>query len=65
MYDVVWLTMRRMRAPLMVMILVYTLSVFGMVMIPGQDAEGNAVQVGFLVLGKCRRPSPQRNACMR
>jgi Trk K+ transport system NAD-binding subunit len=48
MYDVVWLTMRRMRAPLMVMILVYTLSVFGMVMIPGQDAEGNAVKVGFL-----------------
>jgi len=48
MYDVVWLTMRRMRAPLMVMILVYSLSVIGMVLIPGQDEAGNTIRVGFL-----------------
>ena len=46
--DVVWLTMRRMRTPLILMILVYSFSVFGMLMIPGQDEVGNAVQIGFL-----------------
>lgn len=48
MNDIVWLTMRRMRTPLIVMILVYSLSVFGMVMIPGQDETGRAIQVNFL-----------------
>jgi len=48
MNDIVWLTMRRLRTPLMVMILVYSLSAFGMVMIPGQDAAGNAIDVGYL-----------------
>ena len=46
--NIFWLTMRRMRTPLIVMILVYSLSVFGMVLIPGQDEAGNAVQVSFL-----------------
>ena len=48
MNDIVWLTMRRMRTPLIVMILVYSLSVFGLVQIPGQDASGNPAQVGYL-----------------
>ncbi len=48
MNDIVWLTMRRIRTPLIMMILVYSLSVFGMVQIPGQDAAGNPVQVGYL-----------------
>jgi voltage-gated potassium channel len=48
MNDIVWLTMRRMRTPLILLILVYSLSVFGMVLIPGQDDAGNAVHVGFL-----------------
>ena len=48
MNDIVWLTMRRMRGPLVIMILVYSLSVFGMVLISGQDADGNALRVGFL-----------------
>jgi voltage-gated potassium channel len=48
MNDIVWLTMRRMRTPLILLILVYSLSVFGMVMIPGQDALGNPVAVGYL-----------------
>ncbi len=46
--NIIWLTMRRMRTPLIVMILVYALSVFGMVMIPGQDEAGRAVHVNFL-----------------
>lgn len=46
--DIIWLTMRRLRTPLIVLILVYSLSVLVMVQIPGQDAAGNPVQVGFL-----------------
>ncbi len=46
--NITWLTMRRMRTPLIVMIMVYSLSVFGMVLIPGQDETGRAVQVTFL-----------------
>jgi Trk K+ transport system NAD-binding subunit len=48
MYDVIWLTMRRMRKPLIMMILVYSLSVIGMVLIPGQDAEGQTIHPTFL-----------------
>ena len=48
MNDIVWLTMRRIRTPLILMILVYSLSVFGMVQISGQDEAGNPIQVGYL-----------------
>ena len=48
MNDTVWLTMRRLRTPLIVMILVYSFSVFIMVQIPGQDDAGNPVQVSYL-----------------
>jgi Trk K+ transport system NAD-binding subunit len=48
MNDIIWLTMRRLRTPLIVMILVYSLSVFIMVHIPGQDEAGNPVAVGYL-----------------
>ncbi|MGK2927105.1 MAG: potassium channel family protein [Lysobacterales bacterium] len=48
MNDIVWLTMRRMRTPLIALILVYTFSVMGMVLIPGEDAAGNPIRVGFL-----------------
>ena len=48
MNDILWLTMRRMRTPLIVMILIYTVSVQGMVLIPGQDADGNVIHVGYL-----------------
>jgi Trk K+ transport system NAD-binding subunit len=48
MNDIVWLTMRRMRTPLVVLILVYSLSVFGLVLIPGRGAAGELVEVGFL-----------------
>ncbi len=46
--DIIWLTMRRMRTPLIVMILVYSLSVFGMVVIPGQDATGREFHLNYL-----------------
>jgi len=48
MNDIVWLTMRRMRTPLILLILVYSLSVFGMALIPGQDEAGNVVRMTFL-----------------
>lgn len=48
MNDIVWLTMRRMRTPLIVMILVYSLSVFGLVLIPGEDSAGHAFDMNFL-----------------
>jgi len=48
MNDIVWLTMRRMRTPLILMIIVYALSVFGMVLIPGRDPAGREIEVGFL-----------------
>jgi len=48
MNDIIWLTMRRMRTPLILMILVYSLSVFGMTQIPGQDESGNPVPIGYL-----------------
>ncbi len=48
MNDIVWLTMRRLRTPLILLILVYSLSVFVMVEIPGADASGNPVTVSYL-----------------
>jgi len=48
MNDIVWLTMRRMRRPLITIILVFSVSVLGMVLIPGHDAQGNAISVGYL-----------------
>ena len=46
--NIIWLTMRRMRMPLILMILVYSLSVCIMVLIPGQDETGRVVRVNFL-----------------
>jgi Trk K+ transport system NAD-binding subunit len=48
MNDIVWLTMRRIRTPLITLILVYSFSVLGMVLIPGQDAQGNAITLSYL-----------------
>jgi voltage-gated potassium channel len=48
MNDIVWLTMRRMRTPLIALIVIYSASVIGMVLIPGEDAAGNPIRVGFL-----------------
>ncbi|MDD9892689.1 MAG: NAD-binding protein [Gammaproteobacteria bacterium] len=41
MNNVLLLFLRRMRAPLLVLLLVYTVSIGGLVLIPGQDDQGN------------------------
>jgi voltage-gated potassium channel len=43
----IFLILRRMRAPLIVLILIFSVSVFGLTVIPGQDAEGNPMRMGF------------------
>ena len=48
MNDIVWLTMRRMRSPLIALILVYFISVFTMVSVPGMDEAGNTVRMAYL-----------------
>lgn len=40
--SVLFLILRRMRTPLIVMILIYAISIFGLVLIPGVDAAGAA-----------------------
>ena len=48
MNDIIWLTMRRMRTPLIVLILVYSVSVLGLVLIPGMDATGRVFHMDYL-----------------
>ena len=48
MNDIIWLTMRRMRTPLIVMILVYSLSVVGLVLVPGIDSSGRVFHMDYL-----------------
>ncbi len=43
----VFLILRRMRAPLITLIIIFTLSVFGLTLIPGQDANGQVYRMGF------------------
>lgn len=48
MNDIVWMTMRRMRMPLIILILVYFFSVMLMMAVPGVDDEGITYQMGML-----------------
>lgn len=48
MNDIVWLTLRRMRTPLIALIIIYSLSVFGLLLIPGQDPDGNPYHLKIL-----------------
>ncbi len=48
MNDIIWVTMRRLRTPLIVLILVYFISVSLMVAVPGVDDQGHAVRMGYL-----------------
>ncbi len=41
MNSIVFLIMRRMRLPILTLVVVYAISVLGMILIPGQDADGN------------------------
>ena len=46
--DIVWMTMRRMRTPLIVLILVYFFSILAMISVPGMDPEGNRFHMSLL-----------------
>lgn len=48
MNDIIWLTMRRMRMPLILLLIVYFLSVFAMVAVPGMDDSGQPVRLSYL-----------------
>ncbi|MBK5931001.1 NAD-binding protein [Halochromatium salexigens] len=39
--SIIFLILRRMRAPLLTLIVLYSITIVGLVLIPGQDAEGN------------------------
>ena len=45
--NIVYVIMRRMRQPLLVLILTYAVAMAGMALIPAQDAEGNPVSMSF------------------
>ena len=38
--DAIFLLLRRMRLPLVVLVVVFTISVFGLAAVPGTDAQG-------------------------
>src|SRR5918993_901176 len=43
----IFLILRRMRVPLIVLIVIFSVSVLGLTVIPGQDADGNPIPMGF------------------
>lgn len=45
--NIIFIVLRRMRAPLIALILSYAISLAGFVLIPGQDAEGKPWHMGF------------------
>lgn len=46
--DIVWMTMRRMRTPIIVLILVYFFSIMAMISVPGVDDTGKPYTMSFL-----------------
>ena len=47
MSGIFYLLLRRLRMPLLVLISVYSISILGFVLIPGQDDQGNVWQMSF------------------
>ena len=47
MHNLIYLLLRRMRVPLIVIILVYAISITGLVLIPGVDDQGNTWHMSF------------------
>src|SRR5215217_5825306 len=43
----IFLVLRRMRVPLIVLIVIFSVSVLGLTLIPGQDADGKPWRMGF------------------
>ncbi|NRB71906.1 MAG: potassium transporter TrkA, partial [Xanthomonadales bacterium] len=48
MNDIVWITMRQMRSPLIVLLMVYFLSILALVFVPGEDASGLPTRMSVL-----------------
>ena len=46
--DIIWMTMRRMRTPLIVLMLVYFFSVLALMSVPGVDDAGNRFHMSAL-----------------
>ena len=47
MNEVIFVILRRLRRPLIILIIAYAISVWGLVLIPGLDKDGNVVHLGF------------------
>ncbi len=47
MNEVLFVILRRLRRPLIVLIIAYAVSVWGLVLIPGVDRAGNVIHLGF------------------
>ena len=47
MNDILFVILRRLRKPLIVLIIAYAVSIWGLVLIPGRDADGQVVHLGF------------------
>ena len=47
MNEVLFVILRRLRRPLVVLIMAYAISIWGLVLIPGLDKDGNVVHMGF------------------
>lgn len=47
MNNIFFLFLRRMRQPLLTLIAVYAIAILGLVLIPGQDADGNPWRMDF------------------
>lgn len=47
MENIIFLIFRRMRAPLLWLVCIYSVAVLGLVLIPGQDADGNVWHMDF------------------
>jgi Trk K+ transport system NAD-binding subunit len=47
MENIVFLIVRRMRQPLLTLVVVYAISILGLTLIPGQDADGNVWHMSF------------------
>jgi len=45
--NIVFIILRRMRRPLLTLVLVYAVSILGLVLIPGKDAQGNVWHMDF------------------
>lgn len=45
--NIIYLIFRRMRVPLLVLLVAYSIAVLGLVLIPGEDANGNPWHMGF------------------